>query len=73
MWYIHDPILKKAFPILDKQNQKMVIVEFIPTVENICQLIFNNMKKELKDSGLVVEKAKLFETPNSWAEAINNS
>lgn len=39
-----------------------------PTAENISRLIFDNASGILHHHGLTVERVRLYETPNSWAD-----
>lgn len=70
MWYKEDKIYITIESILKYHNQKVVIVDFIPTAENICNWIYHEMIRDeiFINKGLILENIKLFETPNSWAE-----
>lgn len=70
MWYKEDKIYITIESILKYHNQKVVIVDFIPTAENICNWIYHEMIRYeiFINKGLILENIKLFETPNSWAE-----
>jgi 6-pyruvoyltetrahydropterin/6-carboxytetrahydropterin synthase len=52
-------------------NHKTVIIDRIPTVENLAQTAFDILKAAFKDrygTGLHLQKLVLHETPNCWAE-----
>jgi 6-pyruvoyltetrahydropterin/6-carboxytetrahydropterin synthase len=52
-------------------GHKTVIIDSIPTVENLAQTAFNILKAAYQDrygTGLRLHKLVLHETPNCWAE-----
>jgi 6-pyruvoyltetrahydropterin/6-carboxytetrahydropterin synthase len=52
-------------------GHKTVIIDSIPTVENLAQTAFNILKAAYRDrygTGLRLHKLVLHETPNCWAE-----
>ncbi len=52
-------------------NHKTVIIDRIPTVENLARTAFDILKTAYKDhygTGLHLHKLVLHETPNCWAE-----
>jgi 6-pyruvoyltetrahydropterin/6-carboxytetrahydropterin synthase len=52
-------------------GHKTVIIDCIPTVENLAQTAFNILKAAYQDrygTGLRLHKLVLHETPNCWAE-----
>lgn len=52
-------------------GHKTVIIDSIPTVENLAQTAFNILKSAYQDrygTGLRLHKLVLHETPNCWAE-----
>jgi 6-pyruvoyltetrahydropterin/6-carboxytetrahydropterin synthase len=52
-------------------GHKTVIIDRIPTVENLAQTAFDILKAAYKDrygTGLHLQKLVLHETPNCWAE-----
>jgi 6-pyruvoyltetrahydropterin/6-carboxytetrahydropterin synthase len=52
-------------------GHKTVIIDRIPTVENLAQTAFNILKAVYQDrygTGLRLQKLVLHETPNCWAE-----
>jgi 6-pyruvoyltetrahydropterin/6-carboxytetrahydropterin synthase len=56
-------------------NHKTVVLNRVPTVENLAKIAFDILKTVYQDrysTGLSLTKVKLFETPNCWAE-IGNS
>ena len=53
------------------QATRLVIIDRIPTVENLAQTAFNILKAAYRDrygTGLHLHKLVLHETPNCWAE-----
>ena len=52
-------------------NHKTVVLERIPTVENLARAAFDILKgvyQDRYDTGLSLSKITLYETPNCWAE-----
>jgi 6-pyruvoyltetrahydropterin/6-carboxytetrahydropterin synthase len=52
-------------------NHKTVVLNRVPTVENLARIAFDILKAVYQDryaTGLFLSKIKLFETPNCWAE-----
>ena len=52
-------------------GHKTVVIDRIPTVENLAQIAFNILKAAYTDrygTGLHLHKLVLHETPNCWAE-----
>jgi len=52
-------------------EHKTVVIDSIPTVENLAQTAFNILKPAYQDrygTGLRLHKLVLHETPNCWAE-----
>ena len=52
-------------------GHKTVVIDRIPTVENLAQIAFEILKAAYKDrfgTGLHLHKLVLHETPNCWAE-----
>jgi 6-pyruvoyltetrahydropterin/6-carboxytetrahydropterin synthase len=53
-------------------DHKTVIFSCVPTAENMANEAFNILKKQYQDtfgSNLKLEQVRLYETPNSWADA----
>lgn len=67
-------VYSKDKPVLDflkKYKMKMVVVDYLATVENICQDMTEKIVSEIKKQKInnVSEiSVKIFETPNSFAE-----
>jgi len=56
-------------------NHKTVVLNRVPTVENLAKIAFDILKPVYQDrysTGLSLSKIKLFETPNCWAEINGN-
>lgn len=54
-------------------NHKTVIMNTVPTAENMAAEAFRILKNEYKDvygNHLKLERVRLYETPNSWADAL---
>lgn len=54
-------------------NHKTVIFPTVPTAENMAAEAFKLLSSKYKDSygnHLKLEKVRLYETPNSWADAL---
>jgi 6-pyruvoyltetrahydropterin/6-carboxytetrahydropterin synthase len=55
-------------------NHKTVIFPSVPTAENMAAEAFRILKNQYKDTygnHLKLERVRLFETPNSWADALS--
>ncbi len=54
-------------------NHKTVIFPSVPTAENMVAEAFKILKSQYKDTygnHLTLERVRLYETPNSWADAL---
>jgi 6-pyruvoyltetrahydropterin/6-carboxytetrahydropterin synthase len=54
-------------------NHKTVIFPTVPTAENMAAEAFKILKNQYKDvygNHLKLERVRLYETPNSWADAL---
>jgi 6-pyruvoyltetrahydropterin/6-carboxytetrahydropterin synthase len=54
-------------------NHKTVIFPSVPTAENMAAEAFRILKTQYKDTygnHLTLERVRLYETPNSWADAL---
>ncbi len=49
-------------------NHKTVILKNVPTVENLAQTAFAILNPVLSEKNLKINRLKLYETPNSWAQ-----
>ena len=57
-------------------DHKTVIIEHIPTVENLARTAFSILRSVFKDhygTGLRLHKLVLHETPNCWAEITDDA
>ncbi len=55
-------------------NHKTVIFPCVPTAENMAAEAFRILKNQYKDTygnHLQLERVRLYETPNSWADALS--
>lgn len=67
--YRHDTAIRQFLDSLPEH--KTVVLEQIPTVENLAQAAFDILKDVYQDkygTGLSLSKITLYETPNCWAE-----
>jgi len=54
-------------------NHKTVVFPTVPTAENMAAEAFNILKSQYKDTygnHLTLERVRLYETPNNWADAL---
>lgn len=58
-------------------DHRTVILDCIPTSENLAQLAFDILDKEFRviyrGDALELERVRLYETPNGWADATSPS
>ncbi|MES2579215.1 MAG: 6-carboxytetrahydropterin synthase QueD [Pseudomonadota bacterium] len=55
-------------------NHKTVVFSTVPTAENMAAEAFKILKNQYKDiygNHLKLERVRLYETPNSWADALS--
>ncbi len=55
------------------QNHKTVVFPTVPTAENMAAEAFHILKSQYKDTfgnHLKLERVRLYETPNNWADAL---
>jgi 6-pyruvoyltetrahydropterin/6-carboxytetrahydropterin synthase len=55
-------------------NHKTVVFPTVPTAENMAAEAFKILKNQYKDTygnQLKLERVRLYETPNSWADALS--
>ncbi len=55
-------------------NHKTVVMEVVPTAENMAATAFRILKDHYQDvfgNHLKLEKVRLYETPNNWADAFS--
>lgn len=71
--YSSDDELLQAFAFLIVDRQKIAIVHFNPTAENIATFLlenFNNLLYPFLPKGAFVKQVTVHETPNCYATAI---
>ena len=69
--YQHDTEVLAFLNSLD--NHKTVIFPTVPTAENMANEAFKILKSKYHDTygnHLTLEKVRLYETPNNWADAL---
>lgn len=66
MIYNEDEYLE-MFIKLDREGQKIVFVNFIPTAENIAKWIFEILNSSFNKKHITLEKVTVYETPTSSA------
>lgn len=67
--YVQDDVIRDFLATLP--GHKTVVIDCIPTVENLAQIAFDLLKAAYKDrfgTGLRLHRLVLHETPNCWAE-----
>ena len=55
-------------------NHKTIIMNSVPTAENMAAEAFRILQAEYRDTygnHLKLERVRLYETPNSWADALS--
>lgn len=67
MMYIDDEFSPLFSDLKQAEGQKIIFVDFIPTVENIAQYIFTKLSKTLESLGIDLVKLEVWETPTSMA------
>lgn len=70
--YQHDAVVLNFLNTLP--NHKTVIFPTVPTAENMAKEAFTILKDCYQDTygnHLKLEKVRLYETPNSWADALS--
>lgn len=56
-------------------EHKTVILDTVPTAENLAQIVFNILNPAYRDiysNHLRLERIRLYETPNNWADCIRD-
>jgi len=67
MMYEQDAFIQDFLNYRDQEEQKIIVVPFIPTAENISEYIFKNIAEALKEKGIKLRHVKVWETPNCMA------
>ena len=70
--YQKDDVVRNFLATLP--NHKTVVIDRIPTVENLARIAFDILKAAYTDrfgTGLHLHKLVLHETPNCWAEILD--
>jgi len=62
-----DPFANSFAHLRDNFQQKILLVDFVPTSENLSIWCFNQLK-DVMPEGVMLKKVRLYETPNSYAE-----
>ncbi len=55
-------------------NHKTVILNVVPTAENLAQIAFDTLNPAYQDiygNHLRLEQVRLYETPNNWADCVH--
>ena len=56
-------------------NHRTVILDVVPTAENLAQVAFNILELAYQDTygnPLRLERVRLYETPNNWADCVRS-
>lgn len=64
-WVDDTQILKM---LEDIPNHKTVLFAVVPTVENLVRQAFIAMKSSFENAGITLDRTRLYETPNCWAD-----
>jgi len=67
IFYRYDPIIKIIDIISPYQPKTPIIVDFIPTAENLAKHWFYLLKFKLEAKGVKIKHVKVWETPTSTA------
>ena len=54
-------------------GHKTVILDAVPTAENLAQIAFNILNvayRDVYDNNLRLERVRIYETPNNWADCV---
>ncbi len=57
-------------------GHKTVVLDLIPTAENLAAIAFRQLKERIKQQygeRLHLERVRLYETPNCWADAVSDN
>lgn len=69
--YSEDTVVVQFLQAL--KDHKTVILDVPPTAENLAQIAFRILDSAYKDkqhNHLILERVRLYETPNCWADAV---
>lgn len=65
--YEHDDFAEIFSDLKNQQSQKITLVPFIPTAENLSKYWYELMKPALETRGVKIKYVKVWETPTSTA------
>ena len=54
-------------------EHKTVTLDAVPTAENLAQIAFNILNvayRDVYDNNLRLERVRIYETPNNWADCV---
>ena len=57
-------------------NHKTVLLDYVPTAENLARIAFDRLNAVYRDTygnQLHLERVRLYETPNCWADALKQN
>lgn len=63
-----DPLAHSLSDLCGPQGLKLIIVPYIPTAENMCAHISDDLIRALTPHQLTLQSLKVWETPTSFAE-----
>lgn len=72
--YRHDTVVAGFLASLP--GHKTVVLDLVPTAENLAQIAFDTLEMQYRDNfgnKLRLERVRLYETPNCWADALSAS
>lgn len=68
VFYLKDTVMTDVvIMLLQRQNKKPILVDFIPTAENLAKLWYEIMEEPLLERGIKIKHVKVWETPTSTA------
>lgn len=68
MFAASDPVAQQMIELLAPvQAKKLVLVDFVPTVENIAKHFYELVAAPLQERGIQIKHVKVWETPNCTA------
>jgi 6-pyruvoyltetrahydropterin/6-carboxytetrahydropterin synthase len=67
MIYEKDQFIEQFRFFMTGYDQKIIIVPFVPTAENISKYLYQIMRNKLNEKGIKISYVKIYETPTSSA------
>ena len=73
MLYIQDPLVPYFIEMKEKFDLNVHFVSYIPTAENMSLRFFDKIQNELNGCDIKVVSVKVWETPTSFAECVEET